>query len=340
MINSDLQQKSDLKKKSFLYSINPAIKIIAIIAFFKVIFSLDVSFFSKETNLLEKALFFGPFVFLILFLFFLLMHLNFSVVKMLKRISHLKFLILLSLIFHISLKEEAGRDISFQVWNVYLILFSLGVFYFVFKKIFPKNIYSFLFVIFFLAMPFLTSHLNLLKTHRIPFIHEDYTVQLFLKKTDFLKIILIFIRILLILTVITLFNETTSFMEINDGLEIVLKPLKKLKFPLEFFSIMISLIFMFIPFLMEETKKIIKAQMSRGLDLYTKNLFKKIYNLLSLLIPIFVISFQKSLVLANAMEARGYVLGEKRTKLNHYQMTKKDYLFLITILSFFIWSFF
>jgi energy-coupling factor transport system permease protein len=340
MFNSDLQQKFYLKKKSFLYSINPAIKIISIIAFLKIIFSLDISFFSETKKPLEIILYFGPFVFLILFLFFLLIHLNFSFIKILKRISNLKILILLSLIFHISLKGEYSENISFWLWNIYLMLFGLFVFYFVFKKIFSKKVYSLFFVIFFFLLPFYMSYFSLLGNNKIPFTKSEYTIQLFLKKTDFCKIILIFIRFLLILTVITLFNETTSFMEINDGLEIVLKPLKKLKFPLEFFSIMISLIFMFIPFLMEESKKIIKAQMSRGLDLYTKNLFKKIYSLLSLLIPIFVISFQKSLVLANAMEARGYVLGEKRTKLNHYKMINKDYVFLTIILSFFIWSFF
>ena len=104
--------------------------------------------------------------------------------------------------------------------------------------------------------------------------------------------------------------------DLNNGLESVMRPLKIVKFPVAEIAMMLSLTLRFIPTLLEETTKIMKAQASRGVEFSESKLSKKIGQIISLLIPIFIISFKRAEDLANAMEARGYVIGDKRTKID------------------------
>ncbi|MFR0367883.1 energy-coupling factor transporter transmembrane component T family protein [Candidatus Phytoplasma palmae] len=330
------------ENKFFLYRINPAIKIILTILMFKIIFSLKIDF-SQNSIYLYMHIFL--FIFFICVLFWLLMSINFSLKKLFYQIFNFKFLFLFSLIIHSSFQIPGyvNRSDYFEIYiwknffNLFLIFFIFFcLFCFFIKNKIYKKIYWFLNFFFFLILPLLIHYGYI----SIGFFQKIYLQSIFLKKKDLFQIFLIFIRILLLLIVNILINQTTSFIEINDGLEILLKPLKKIKFPVEIFSIMLSLIFMSIPFLLEETQKIFKAQLSRGLNFYTNNFFKKIYYLISLLIPIFILSFKKSFVLANAMESRGFVLGQERTKLANYKILKKDYFILIIIFLFFVISFF
>jgi energy-coupling factor transport system permease protein len=130
-----------------------------------------------------------------------------------------------------------------------------------------------------------------------------------------------------------LFNKITSFIEIQDGLDIILSPLKKCKISTETFTLFLSLIFMANTFLLQETNKILKAQIARGMDLHKKNVFKRINHLLALLVPIFVLVFKRSLVLSNAMEVRGYVLSAPRTKMITYRWKIIDFVTLSAILA-------
>ena len=91
---------------------------------------------------------------------------------------------------------------------------------------------------------------------------------------------------------------------------------------------MISLTLRSIPTLLNETDKIMKAQTSRGADFNESSIGQKIGQIIALLIPVFVISFDRAEDLSNAMEARGYIIGEERTKLDVYKIGFKDYLAL------------
>lgn len=129
--------------------------------------------------------------------------------------------------------------------------------------------------------------------------------------------------------------------DINNGLEWLLAPLKAIKIPVSVFSMTIALTLRFIPTLYEESKKIMNAQASRGVDFQEGRLHNKVTQIISLLIPMFVISFRRAEDLSNAMESRGYVIGAKRTKLDELKFRFLDYFcFLVSLgfLGLIIWS--
>ncbi|ADQ06792.1 cobalt transport protein [Caldicellulosiruptor hydrothermalis 108] len=138
--------------------------------------------------------------------------------------------------------------------------------------------------------------------------------------------IFLVIRLLLLIFATSLLTLTTSPIEITDALEVLLKPLKKVKFPVHEISMMMSIALRFIPTIYEEADKIMKAQMSRGADFETGGLIKKAKSLLPLLIPLFISAFKRADELAIAMEARCYRGSEGRTKLKKLEFGFPDYI--------------
>ena len=143
-------------------------------------------------------------------------------------------------------------------------------------------------------------------------------------------IVLRLINLVLLSSVLTF---TTSPMDLKNGLESLMKPLKVIKVPVGEIAMMISLVLRFIPTLLEETNKIIKAQASRGADFNEASLRQKMKQIISLLVPMFVVSFKRADDLANAMESRGYVIGEARTSIDVMHLTLKDYISLFLVLT-------
>lgn len=121
-------------------------------------------------------------------------------------------------------------------------------------------------------------------------------------------------RFLLLVFVTTLLTLTTTPITLTDGLESIMNPLKKLKFPVHELALMMSISLRFIPTLMDETDKIMKAQMARGVEFSSGPIKERVRAIVPLLIPLFVSSFKRAEELATAMEARGYRGGEGRTK--------------------------
>jgi energy-coupling factor transport system permease protein len=117
--------------------------------------------------------------------------------------------------------------------------------------------------------------------------------------------------------------------DLNYGIEALLKPLKIVKVPVDMIAMMLSLTLRYIPTLLIETEKIMKAQASRGVDFKESTFKEKISQVISLLIPVFVISFKRSEDLGNAMEVRGYVIGQKRTRIDEYIISLRDILTII-----------
>lgn len=126
--------------------------------------------------------------------------------------------------------------------------------------------------------------------------------------------IFISLRFMNLIFVTSLLTLTTSPISLTDGLETLLNPLKKVKFPVHELALMMSISLRFIPTLMDETDKIMKAQMARGVDFSSGPIKERIKAIVPLLIPLFVSSFKRAEELAIAMEARGYRGGEGRTK--------------------------
>ena len=117
---------------------------------------------------------------------------------------------------------------------------------------------------------------------------------------------------------------TTTPNELTDGLEKSLGFLKKIGLPVHEVSMMMSIALRFIPILVEETDKIMKAQMARGADFESGNIIQRAKNMIPLLVPLFISAFRRATDLAMAMEARCYRGGEGRTKMKPLHYAKRD----------------
>ena len=137
----------------------------------------------------------------------------------------------------------------------------------------------------------------------------------------------IFMSIRLVFLVIgtSLLTLTTSPIQLTDGIERMLNPLKKVGMPVHELAMMMTIALRFIPTLLDETDKIMKAQMSRGADFESSNIINRAKNLVPLLVPLFVSAFRRADELAMAMEARCYRGGHNRTKMKEAVITKADY---------------
>ena len=133
------------------------------------------------------------------------------------------------------------------------------------------------------------------------------------------------LRILMLIACTLLLTYTTSPILLTDGLEKLLRPLKKLNFPVHELSMMMSIALRFIPTLIQETDKIISAQKARGADFDSGNLIQKAKALIPILIPLFISSFRRAEELAIAMECRCYPGDEGRTSLRQLRYAGRDY---------------
>lgn len=140
-----------------------------------------------------------------------------------------------------------------------------------------------------------------------------------------LKIIIRFVLIVFMSTILTL---TTTPLEIADGIEALLRPLKRINVPVQEIALILSIALRFVPTLMQETEKIMNAQRARGVDFSSGNLVERMKKVVPLLIPLFISSIDRADQLAVAMTARGYRGGDHRTKLRQLEWTQKDFIVL------------
>ena len=131
--------------------------------------------------------------------------------------------------------------------------------------------------------------------------------------------------------VTSILTLTTSPISITDGIETLLNPLKKVKLPVHELALMMSISLRFIPTLMDETDKIMKAQMARGSDLSAGPLTDRLKAIVPLLVPLFVSAFKRAEDLATAMEVRGYRGGEGRTRYRQLKWDLGDTLALLSL---------
>ena len=134
------------------------------------------------------------------------------------------------------------------------------------------------------------------------------------------------LRLVFLVLGTSLMTLTTSPIALSDGIEMLLSPLKKIHFPAHELAMMMSIALRFIPTLMEEADKIMKAQMARGADFESGNLLARAKAMVPLLVPLFVSAFRRAGDLAMAMESRCYHGGENRTRLRVLKITRNDWL--------------
>ena len=134
------------------------------------------------------------------------------------------------------------------------------------------------------------------------------------------------IRLIYLVIGSSIMTLTTTPNQLTDGMEKILAPLNKIKVPVHEISMMMSIALRFIPILVEETDKIMKAQMARGADFESGNLIQKAKSMVPLLVPLFISAFRRATDLAMAMEARCYHGGEGRTKMKPLKYAKRDHM--------------
>lgn len=144
------------------------------------------------------------------------------------------------------------------------------------------------------------------------------------------------IRLVFLITGSSLMTLTTTPNNLTDGLESILKPLKLVHVPVHEISMMMSIALRFIPILLEETDKIMKAQMARCADFESGSIINRAKNMVPLLVPLFISAFRRAMDLAMAMEARCYRGGEGRTKMKPLVYHKEDKVAYVVLVLFLI----
>ena len=143
--------------------------------------------------------------------------------------------------------------------------------------------------------------------------------------------IFIAVRFTVLVVLTSILTLTTTPISITDALEILLNPLKKWRLPVHELALMMSISLRFIPTLMDETDKIMKAQMARGSDMTTGSMKERMNAIVPLLIPLFVSAFKRAEDLATAMEVRGYKGGEGRTRYRKLEWATRDTLITLSL---------
>lgn len=154
--------------------------------------------------------------------------------------------------------------------------------------------------------------------------------------TGVVNAVTIAIRLVYLILGTSLMTLTTTPNQLTDALEQSLRPLNKIHIPVHAIAMMMSIAIRFIPILVEETDKIMKAQMARGADFENGNILQRAKNMVPLLVPLFVSAFRRADDLAMAMEARCYNGGEGRTRMKPLRYEGRDRLAYLVVLSFLI----
>jgi energy-coupling factor transport system permease protein len=209
-----------------------------------------------------------------------------------------------------------------KAWPSYLLLIAVTLVSMAISHISLKNIFKGLKPMLFIIA--ITALLNLFYTQGTP-VRPGWIITW--EGID--RAVKMMLRITLLITGTFLLTYTTSPMALTDGLELLLKPLKKLKVPVHEMTLMMSMALRFIPTLIEETDKIMSAQKARGADFETGSLTQRAKALLPILVPLFVSSFRRADELAIAMESRCYHGGEGRTRMTQLKYGRNDCIALL-----------
>ncbi|MBU8908585.1 energy-coupling factor transporter transmembrane component T family protein [Desertibacillus haloalkaliphilus] len=213
-------------------------------------------------------------------------------------------------------------------WLSYGILASVAVVAILLSKVPVRFIYKGLKPIFIIIIFTFLLHLLLTKEGELIFTVGWFEVY----EGGIMQGAFISLRLLLLVMITSLLTLTTTPIDLTDGLEFMLNPLKRVGLPAHELALMMSIALRFIPTLLQETEKISKAQMARGVDFTTGPFKERAKAIIPLLIPLFISSFKRAEELALAMESRGYRGGEGRTKLRQLQWRRNDTVLFIFIL--------
>ncbi len=297
----------------FFYKLDPRTKIISVLFIMVAIFMLQ--------NIEQLLIAFG--VSLVA-----LIAGRISLFRIIKGLRPIFFLLIFTFIFQIALNKQGNIVVDEKMYLTLYSIISLVV-AFVLWRIATRFIKyrMILFVAFIAAVYFILRYVQWgyeLKTFNLVIYQNGITMSIF-----------VVIRLLIIITLSTVLTLTTKPTDLTQAIEQLLHPLKKIGFHSEDFALIISISLRYIPTIFDEANKIMMAQASRGADFSEGKLKDKLRQIVSLLVPMFIIAFIRSEELADAMESRNFEPGKKRTRINILKFSMVDVYAAVFSLVFF-----
>ena len=292
---------------SYLYKLDPRVKIIGVLLLMISVFLLK--------NITQVLIALG-------FIVLILISGRISLFRVLKGLKPLIVLLLFTFFFQIFFNKE-GRilyetNLHFGIYSILIALGALIIWYLLKSNLGHKGLFLLLVIgALFVIFKF------------VDFGKIFYTYHFEVPESGVKMAVFIMVRLIIVISLATILTLTTKPTDINLGLESLMKPLKYIKLKPEEYALIISIALRYIPTILDEANKIMQAQTSRGSDFSESGLGKKIVQIVSLLVPMFIIAFQRSDDLACAMEARSFVPGRPRTKLFELKWKYKDTLALL-----------
>lgn len=296
--------------KGFFYKIDPRTKIIALVFLMVSLFLLD--------TLGQLAIAFGLSILLLIIG-------NLSVMRIVKGLKPIFVLLIFTFIFQIIFNKE-GTLLVNQTMVLSASSIVAAIVLTVGWRLLAKVVTfrSILFIIYAAALYLIFVYFGSF----LPF----KTFQFQIYQSGLEMSVFVVVRLLIIITLSTVLTLTTKPTDLTLGLEKLMKPLKFLKINSEEFALIISISLRYIPTILDEANKIMLAQASRGADFTEGKLKDKVRQIISLLVPMFIIAFKRSEDLADAMESRNFVPGKERTRIMDLKFNMNDiYAMIFTI---------
>ena len=309
-MNSKMVLGQYYNSNSWFHRLDPRVKIIALFVYMVAIFLVDSIY---------TLLGFLGFTLIIVFTT------KVPIIKFIQNLLMLVYVFIFMFIFQVLFRKTGTLLVT---WNFTLTVFNLVisivllVLFFLSNKIIKKC--RFLLFIAIIVGSFLLQYY-----YKATPVIVNYNIEIY---DDSLNVALfVLIRIVAIVFTSALLTLTTKPIELNQGIEKLLAPLKFIKLNPAVFGMMVSIALRFIPTLINEASKILKAQASRGVDFKEGNVGQKIKQVVALIVPMFAIAYRRAIDLADAMEARGYDPDSERTSLEVLKFKTPDYIVIIFI---------
>lgn len=248
-------------------------------------------------------------------------------IKFLRSLKMVAFLLIFAFACQILFRKtgELLHSFSFNLTVINLSFIVLLLVLFIIWCKFIKKTKLLMFLVFIFLSFVLQSYIN--GSLSYDYLIVSYKIDIY--KDSLESSLFILLRIMSLLFMSSLLTLSTKPTDLNNGLEHLLAPLKIFKVNPAVISMMVSIALRNIPTLINEANKVLKAQASRGVDFNEAKLKEKISQIISLIVPMFIISYQKAADLSDAMEARGYDPNGKRTSINELHMKLLDYISII-----------
>ena len=310
--------------KSIIHKLDPRTKLLSLMLLMIAVFLIPKPL-NNSFGRAASFIMLGGFAVIILII---VLFTKISIIKYLNSLKQLAFLFVFTFIIQLLTPQGDNKlllDLNLNLSIVGILITIIWIVLFILlRKFIPLKL------IVFLGLTCLSIYLL---TYDLGFSFGSFKLKLY--EDGLYNGSFFFTRIFLVIMLSTVLTLTTKPTDLTSAIEWYLHPLTYLKINVSIFAMIISLALRFIPTLFNETQKILKAQSSRGVDFKEGTLKEQISQIISLLIPMLVISFKRAADLADAMEARGYIPGAPRTKLNIMKFGLSDlFSFIITLIIF------